>query len=571
MAKKALPSWPADSLLFSGSADGRAAAEQLAAVLAIARRVSPADSKAFLRIADTARTLIRTLLTGCAAQRAMNARANRGAAERQRLLAELERLDARCLEAAKALPPDASGGFSRAARRFLLIKSRRLELLPADRRVIEPLCSLYARLKAQMKLSVDSWPLSAPAAEAALKNLDDPAVRRAAYGAFNAWYSEKAPLFADLLNAIAAARLNALERGGMTLSEATAADEGVTPEVLKALMSAVDEGAPAVRPAIALQAEAFASEAGPAGAGKLPVAFLWAPPPFQKVPAALSTFEGAVKTIKAALRPVAPDAADFIDREIAGGWIQARSPSGGEAGSWTDEVPSAWAVAVFADWQPTAGRAFELAHTLGEAYLRHALMEEPALVRRPPAVICETAGRLFSHALLAHLLSSGGDADERRVILWQGLNRLKKNLLDLPFRARLNRMIHEERARGYLTAPLLTDLTRRAWETYFGDATEGFDPFVWAHRVHFYRTGTIHYDWQYAFGFLASVPLLVRLRQDGRTASGGTLAHFCRDAAWLDARELFQKHLGEDIEDAAFWQRAHAASLRPLREAAEKP
>lgn len=90
-----------------------------------------------------------------------------------------------------------------------------------------------------------------------LKNADDPVARRSVFGAFNAWYAENAPLFSDLLNVVAGVRLNALERLGKTLSEASAADEGLTPAVFSSLMNVVDAGAGEVRPAVAMQAEVF--------------------------------------------------------------------------------------------------------------------------------------------------------------------------------------------------------------------------------------------------------------------------------------------------------------------------
>ena len=80
-----------------------------------------------------------------------------------------------------------------------------------------------------------SGTLTAAAAESVLKNTDDPAVRRSAFGVFNAWYAENAPLFADLLNAVTAVRVNALEASGRTLMDAAAADEGVSAAVKAAV------------------------------------------------------------------------------------------------------------------------------------------------------------------------------------------------------------------------------------------------------------------------------------------------------------------------------------------------
>ncbi len=577
--KNPFPAWDAKGVLNPASHAFDLVKSRLAAVLALMERVEvePAAAAGYLKLAESARALARTLLTACDAQRSMNALASRTVAERQRLLSLLAAMDERTLAIVKAGAGEAEPAdrLLAAARRWEEAQSRRVRSRTADRRVAEPVRSLYSRVKAGMKLELPiaasgyRGKLTASAAEGLLKTTADPVVRRLTFGACNAWYAENAPIFAELLNAAAGSRVNILEREGKTFTEASAAGEGVSSAVFDALMSAVEAGAEAVRPAVTLRAEVFSPKTADGAPVRMPAAFLEAPPPLVKTPAPLSTFEGAVEAVKTSLQIIAPDAPNFIDREIAEGWVESRSLAGGEGGSWTDEVPSAGAVAVFADWQPSIGRAFELAHTFGEAYLRQQLLSEPALLRRPAPVLCETVGRLFSHALLAHLIeTTKNDKSAYAAVLWQGLLRLAKNLLDLPFRCRLIEAIHENRRTQYLSVGQINDLTAAAWRRVYAETTDGYDQFVWAHKKHFYRTEALHYDWQYTFGFLASVPLLATLQKGGRTAAGATLADFCRESAWTDPAPLFQKHLAADIASASFWRRALQKSLFPIELAA---
>lgn len=574
------PAWDAKGVLNPASQPFELVKSRLASVLALMDRVDDASPRAaadYLKLAESARALARTMLTACDAQRSMNALASRIVAERQRLLSLLEAMDERTAAMVKALGETASGEdrLIAAARRWQAVRSRQVRSQRADRRVAEPIRSLYSRVKAGMKLELPiaasgyRGKLSAAAAEGVLKTTEDPAVRRLTFGACNAWYAENASIFAELLNAAAGCRVNILEREGKTFTEASAAGEGVSVAVFDALMTTVESEADAVHPAVTLRAEVFAGKTADGETARMPAAFLAAPPPFVKTPAALATFEGAVKAVKTAVADIAPDAPDFIDREIAAGWVESRSLAGGEGGSWTDEVPSASAVAVFADWQPTIGRAFELAHTFGEAYLRQQLLSEPALLRRPAAVLCETVGRLFSHALLVHLVAATkGDKAAYAAVLWQGLLRLSKNLLDLPFRCRLIEAVQEARRTQYLSVGRINDLTEAAWRRAYGETTDGCDQYVWAHKIHFYRTETLHYDWQYTFGFLASAALFDVLKMGGRTAAGATLADFCRESAWTDAESLFQKHLAADIASGDFWRGTLAQSLFPIALAA---
>ena len=232
-----------------------------------------------MKLAEAARTLIRTMLTACDAQRALNARGSRAGSVRQQLLALSAELDQKSRRMAV---PDGEDPLVKALLRWQAVQARRRTQTPAERRVAEPLRSLYSRLKAGMRINVPttggafSGTLTAAAAESVLKNTDDPAVRRSAFGVFNAWYAENAPLFADLLNAVTAVRVNALEASGRTLTDAAVADEGVSSAVMTALLKVVDDEAPLVRPAVSMQAEVFV---GKGAEPKMPIAFLWAPPP----------------------------------------------------------------------------------------------------------------------------------------------------------------------------------------------------------------------------------------------------------------------------------------------------
>lgn len=220
MMKKLIPTWPADSILSPGSAPFAAMQARLTALVMLLDRTdekkAPGD---FLKLAEAARTLIRTMLTACDAQRALNARGSRAGSVRQQLLALSAELDQKSRRMAV---PDGEDPLVKALLRWQAVQARRRTQTPAERRVAEPLRSLYSRLKAGMRINVPttggafSGTLTAAAAESVLKNTDDPAVRRSAFGVFNAWYAENAPLFADLLNAVTAVRVNALEASGRT-------------------------------------------------------------------------------------------------------------------------------------------------------------------------------------------------------------------------------------------------------------------------------------------------------------------------------------------------------------------
>ena len=95
----------------------------------------------------------------------------------------------------------------------------------------------------------------------------------------------------------------------------------------------------------------------------------------------------------------------------------------------------------------------------------------------------------------------------------------------------------------------------------FGGTTDGCDQYVWCWKPHLYRTNTVFYDWQYAFGYLVSQHLAETFLTSGTTASGASLGDFARDACRMRCDELIKKHLDADIRDPVFWTQAIDTAL----------
>ena len=208
--------------------------------------------------------------------------------------------------------------------------------------------------------------------------------------------------------------------------------------------------------------------------------------------------------MKQALKPIAPDIEDFIDRETADGWVESRNLSGGGPRLRTGAY---------------AGRGVPAPSTAERSHAGAAAAHR----------VVRNVGTTFQ-SRAAHASCAGdGRGQERRC-------RHFVAGLEAP---------RQESARSAVSGAADAGHSRRPGEVLphradpqrteaegpadlHGDSTEGFDQFVWAHKVHFYRTETPHYDWQYTFGFLASVPLYEVLRRAGKPSAA---AHWRTSAA----------------------------------------
>jgi oligoendopeptidase F len=93
-----------------------------------------------------------------------------------------------------------------------------------------------------------------------------------------------------------------------------------------------------------------------------------------------------------------------------------------------------------------------------------------------------------------------------------------------------------------------------AQREWYGDALdpEALDPWFWASKLHFYIAGTTFYNFPYTFGFLFSLGLFARAKQEG-PAFLPRYEELLRRAGCDSAPEVARGCLGVDLEDGAFW------------------
>lgn len=441
--------------------------------------------------------------------------------------------------------------------------------------VFEPLLALHTHLTSTCSIEVSTAEghersQSFGTSVAVLKSSDDPVLRRTTFEALNSWMASHASSFADLLNAVTGFRVKLVEadedvRLAGDVYGAALRMQRTEREIFVAMTEALDERIEDVREAVRLRSRRL-------GVPAMRVAHLLCPLPDRRWGPGRGP-EVMRADIARVFGRTDPGFAAFVEEAHEKGWINAQTLPMKAGGGWCDNMPAAGAVRIIANTFPNVAGEAQMTHLLGAGHLHRVLQRCSAGERLVPLSMIELAGNVYETLLVrgleAEAAASGDEAEEP--LLWLMLQRISNLLLAVSARHRLLARIYRERGDRVLSAAELNVLSDESWRHYFGDSTLETDRYVWVHKPHFYRQGTLFYDWQYVLGFLVSNLVARRLRELEDPEAGRRAL----EAMWLDAgsstmRELLVRHAavgraaGLDPRSRAFWHEALDEALTPV-------
>mgnify|MGYP001752578004 FL=1 len=278
-------------------------------------------------------------------------------------------------------------------------------------------------------------------------------------------------------------------------------------------------------------------------------------------PEGLNGLDEVCGSLSSAMACTDPAFGRYLEEALENHWIDARSMSQRAGGTWCEDLPAYNATAVFSTLPSGTAGAFQFAHPLGVGFMHKAQHGEQAPLKRLPYSVIEIFGQLAVTMLERHMARKLEGSTEADLLRWQLMRRASNMLLMVPSRHKLLVDLLAARRDGILSASRFNEASRRAWDAFFGGTTDGCDQYVWCWKPHLYRTNTVFYDWQYAFGYLVSQHLAETFLTSGTTASGASLGDFARDACRMRCDELIKKHLDADIRDPVFWTQAIDTAL----------
>lgn len=411
--------------------------------------------------------------------------------------------------------------------------------------------NLYNDLVGKMRLSIGGREMGLAEASNLLSS-PDRALRREAFDAISAAWEGEQETVAAILNALNGWRLElARQRGKVRLLDAldlSCHQSHIDRATLDTLMAETYRARGLGQRALGLMAERLGiDELGPED--------LFAPPPAatsREIP-----FEEAIDIIAAAFTRFDPEMGDFARMMAERGWIDAAPTPNRRTGAYCTKFADPVEPRVFITYAGTMDNVITLAHELGHAWHNWLIRDLPMSQRSYPMTLAETAS-IFAETLVRSALFELADsAEQRQAIAWAEADGAATFLVNIPARFAFEQALVAEREQGYVSAARLSALTDEAWGRWYEGSLARYHPLFWAAKAHFSIAGFGFYNYPYLFGYLFSLGVyhqLMSRKAAGETDVAQAYRALLRDTGRMSAEALVEKHLGQDIREAAFWQ-----------------
>ncbi len=127
-------------------------------------------------------------------------------------------------------------------------------------------------------------------------------------------------------------------------------------------------------------------------------------------------------------------------------------------------------------------------------------------------------------------------------------------LLNIPMRFHFEEAVYRERQQGELSVSRFKELMENAQRECYGDALaqDELDPWFWASKLHFYLSGISFYNFPYTFGYLFSLGLCARAKEEGPAFALRYVA-LLRETGSDSAERVAKNCLGIDLASPDFW------------------
>jgi oligoendopeptidase F len=249
------------------------------------------------------------------------------------------------------------------------------------------------------------------------------------------------------------------------------------------------------------------------------------------------------------------DMARFARHAFAHAWIEAEDRPGKRQGGFCTDFPKHRETRIFMTYGDTPGSVQTLAHELGHAYHSWVLRERPGRQRDYPATLAETAST-FAESIVREAAMRQAQSDQVRLgMLDRKLSDAVAFVMNIPARFRFERSFWAARQEGELSPDQLSDLMVEALEHAYAGALGAYDKLFWASKLHFYLTHTAFYNFPYAVGFLFSLGLFARAREEGKSFAP-RYAETLRLTGGHTVEAVAKQALGVDLSRPDFWQSA---------------
>ncbi|TDF98630.1 M3 family oligoendopeptidase [Paenibacillus piri] len=384
----------------------------------------------------------------------------------------------------------------------------------------------------------------------------DRAVRRRLFKLWEEQWAEHADYCADALNHLAGFRLKLYERRGWEgVHKEPLAINRMSKETLDAMWGVIERGKDIFVQYLQRKARLLGVER---------LSWYDVEAPVGQGSKHFSYDEGA-QLIVEQFRRFSPKLADFAVTAFEARWIEAEDRPGKRPGGFCTSFPIAEETRIFMTYAGTASNVATLAHELGHGYHQHVMNDLPAMAQDYAMNVAETASTFAELIVSDAAMKGAASEDERLTLLEDKIQRSVAFYMNIHARFLFETQFYEERSKGLVSAERLNELMVQAQKQGYRDALAEYHPHFWASKLHFYITEVPFYNFPYTFGYMFSAGIYAEALRQGAAFEDKYVA-LLRDTGRMTVEDLAQKHLGVDLRQPDFWQRAMDLSVEDVRE-----
>lgn len=246
-------------------------------------------------------------------------------------------------------------------------------------------------------------------------------------------------------------------------------------------------------------------------------------------------------------------------------WIEAEDRPNKRPGGFCTEMPESGQSRIFMTYSGTLNNVSTLAHELGHAFHSYALRDIHPLNRDYAMNVAETASTFAEMIVSSAAVAEAADGQEKIAMLEDKIQRTIALLMNIHARFLFETRFYEERKRGAVPAGRLNELMEEAQKKAYYGALEEYHPAFWASKLHFFITSTPFYNFPYTFGYLFSLGIYeLAIESDGDFE--WNYINLLKDTGSMKTEDLAMKHLGEDIRQKSFWEKAVRSCVKDIEE-----
>ncbi len=276
-------------------------------------------------------------------------------------------------------------------------------------------------------------------------------------------------------------------------------------------------------------------------------------------------FQQGAEFILKHFKEFGPKLEEFSRHAFENGWIEAEDRPNKRPGGFCTGMPVSQESRIFMTYSGTMSNVSTLAHELGHAFHSYALRPVHWMNTRYAMGVAETASTFAEMIVADAAVRESKSSDEKIALLEDKIQRSVAFFMNIHARFLFETRFYEERKEGIVSATRLNELMEEAQREAYGDALDTVHPHFWASKLHFYITDVPFYNFPYTFGYLFSLSIYAKAKEEGTGFEEKYIA-LLQDTAVMSVEDLAMKHLQEDITEEAFWKKGIDLCIQDVQE-----